>query len=161
MKLFRNKLFLFALVLVILCGGIMLYAASHRGTPTPLSNLLGIVVSPLEKGVSAVAGKLSDFFGYFYRYDALKAENAELKARIAKYEELETEFHSAISENSDLRKAANIRAKHKDFDLELCNVVSVVGTGFQSSFTIDKGTLVGIEAGDCVVTEEGLVGYVS
>ena len=105
MKLFRNKLFLFALVLVILCGGIMLYAASHRGTPTPLSNLLGIVVSPLEKGVSAVAGKLSDFFGYFYRYDALKAENAELKARIAKYEELETEFHSAISENSDLRKA--------------------------------------------------------
>ena len=161
MKLFRNKLFVFALCLVVVCGGIMLYAASHRGTPTPLKNLLGIIVTPIEKGLAAVTEKASDLFGYFYRYDSLKAENEELRARLAEYEALETEFYAAVSENDDLRKAASIRAKRKDFDLELCAVVSVVGTGFQSSFTIDKGSLVGIEYGDCVITEEGLVGYVS
>ena len=161
MKLFHNKVFLFTLALVLLCGGIMLYAASHSGTPTPLSNLLGSIVTPIEKGLSKAAQGVSNALGYFYRYDKLKAENEELRARIAEYEELETEFYAAITENSDLRTAANIRAKHKDFDLELCNVVSQVGTGFQSCFTLDKGSLVGIEAGDCVITAEGLVGYVS
>ncbi|MEA5039051.1 MAG: rod shape-determining protein MreC [Clostridiaceae bacterium] len=161
MKLFRNKLFIFALTLVLVCGSIMLYAAAHKGSPTPLTNLLGAVVTPIEKGFSKVVDGVTGVFRYFYDYDRLKAENEELRARIAKYEELETQFYAAVNENADLRAAANIRAKHKDFEMELCNVVSAVGSGFQSSFTIDKGTLSGIESGDCVITEQGLVGYIS
>lgn len=161
MKLLKNKLFIFTLALVLVCGGIMLYAASHSGSPTPLTNALGAVTTPIEKAFSKIMDGVGNLFRYFYDYDRLKAENKELRAKIAEYERLENDFYSAISENTDLREAANIRAKHKDFDMELCSVVSVVGSGFQSSFTIAKGSLAGIEEGDCVITEQGLVGYVS
>lgn len=161
MKLLRNKLFIFTLALVLVCGSIMLYAASHSDAPTPLTNLMGAIVTPLEKGLSKVIDGVAGVFRYFYDYDRLKAENKALLARIAEYEKMETEYYAAISENTDLRKAANIRAKHKDFDMEICNVVSMVGTGFQSSFTIDKGSLTGIASGDCVITDQGLVGYIS
>jgi rod shape-determining protein MreC len=43
----------------------------------------------------------------------------------------------------------------------MCSVVSYDGTGFQSAFTVDRGTLSGVAVGDCVVGEEGLVGVVT
>lgn len=160
MKFTPKKLIAFAAVLVMLCCGIMLWAAKSEGSPTWLSNAVGTVITPLERGVSAVGDWFSDFFGYFYRYDSLEAENEELKAKVDKYQSMENEYYNAIKENEELRKLTQIREKHSDFQCEPCTVVSTVNTGFQSSFTINKGSLVGIEAGDCVITDAGLVGYV-
>lgn len=161
MKLNGKKLILLAVAILVVCCGTMLLSALRPGSPTVLSSALGAVVTPLEEATASVGEAISGFFGYFYRYDALEAENEALRKELAKFQKLENMFFEAINENAQLRKLTEIRAKHTDFQCELATVVSTVDIGIHSSFTINKGSLVGIEAGDCVITDAGLVGYIS
>lgn len=160
MKLNYKKIIAFAVAILVVCCGTMLAAALNPGAPTWLSSGVGAVITPLERGVSAVGDKISGFFGYFYRYDALEAENQALREELETYQRLENLFFEAINENEELRKLTGIREKHADFQCELAAVVSTIDIGIHSSFTINKGSLVGIEAGDCVITDAGLVGYI-
>lgn len=161
MKLNGKKLIVLAVAICVVCCGTMLVSALRPDHPTWLGSALGAVVTPLEEATASVGDAISGFFGYFYRYDALEAENEALRKELAKFQKLENMFYEAINENEQLRKLTEIREKHSDFQCELAAVVSTVDTGIHSSFTINKGTLVGIEAGDCVITDAGLVGYIS
>jgi rod shape-determining protein MreC len=161
MKLNGKKLILLAAAILVVCCGTMLLSALHPSRPTVLGSALGAIVTPLEQAAASAGEAISDFFGYFYRYDALEAENEALRKELAKFQKLENLFHEAINENEQLRKLTEIREKHTDFQCELASVVSTVDLGIHSSFTINKGSLVGIEAGDCVITDAGLVGYIS
>ena len=159
MKLMRSKLFWFAAVLVA-ASLLLTLSSAVTGKPTFVRNITGAIVTPLQNGVAAATDWFTDLFGYFYRYDALERENEELKQRIQEYEKLEIEYHAAVNQNAALREAAGIKAKRAEFELELCSVVSVSGNGFQSSLTLSRGSVSGIEVGDCVITGDGMVGYV-
>ena len=159
MKLMRSKLFWFAAVLVAV-SLLLTLSSAVTGKPTFVRNITGAIVTPLQNGVAAATDWFTDLFGYFYRYDALERENEELKQRIQEYEKLEIEYHAAVNQNTALREAAGIKAKRAEFELELCSVVSVSGNGFQSSLTLSRGSVSGIEVGDCVITGDGMVGYV-
>ena len=159
MKLTRSKLFWFAVLLVAVSLALILSSAV-TGKPTFVRNLTGAVVTPLQNGVASVTDRLTDLFGYFYRYDALERENEELKEQLREYQKLEIAYDAAINQNTALREAAGIKARRADFELELCSVVSVTGNGFQSSLTLSRGSLSGIEEGDCVITGDGMVGFV-
>lgn len=160
MKVNYKKLMALAAVILVVCCGVMLTSALRPGEPTVFGNVLGAIVTPLEQGVSSIGDKISGFFGYFYRYDELKAENEALRKELAKFQVLENLYYEAINENEELRKLTQIREKHSDFQCELAAVVSTIDIGIHSHFTINKGSLVGIEPGDCVITEAGLVGYI-
>ena len=134
--------------------------SAATGRPSVLRSVTGAIVTPLQKGVSSATDWLSDLFGYFYRYDDLQLENQQLKQKIQEYEKLEIEYNAAIKENDALREAAGVKAKRAEFSLELCSVVSVTGKGFESAITLDRGSISGIESGDCVITGDGLVGFV-
>lgn len=159
MKLFQSKLFWFAAILVLVCLIMTLFSAA-TGRPSVLRSVTGAIVTPLQKGVSSATDWLSDLFGYFYRYDDLQLENQQLRQKIQEYEKLEIEYNAAIKENDALREAAGVKAKRAEFSLELCSVVSVTGKGFESAITLDRGSISGIESGDCVITGDGLVGFV-
>jgi rod shape-determining protein MreC len=159
MKLLHSKLCWFAAVLVALCL-LMTLSSTVTGKPSFVRNLTGTLVTPLQNGVAATTDWFSDLFGYFYRYDALERENEELKQKIQQYEKLEIEYYAAVNQNAALREAAGIKAKRAEFELELCSVVSVSGSGFQSSLTLSRGSVSGIEEGDCVITGDGMVGFV-
>lgn len=160
MKPNYKKLIALAVAICIVCCGVMLVSAVSGGKTTVFSSVLGAVVTPLEQATATVGDKISDFFGYFYRYDELQAENEALRAELEKFQKLENMFYEAINENEELRKLTEIREKHSDFQCELAAVVSTIDLGIHSSFTINKGSLVGIEVGDCVITDAGLVGYI-
>ncbi len=159
MKLMRSKLFWFAAVLVAV-SLLLALSSAVTGQPTFVRSITGAIVTPLQKGVASATDWFADLFGYFYRYDALERENEELRRQIQEYEKLAIEYHAAVDQNAALREAAGIKAKRADFSLELCSVVSVTGSGFQSSLTLSRGSVSGIEAGDSVITGDGLVGYV-
>ncbi len=160
MKIFKSKLFLFAVALVVLSIVFMLFAYAFGG-PTAVSNIMGSILTPIEGAVAGIGDALSEFFGYFYRYSALLEENAALQSELAYYKNLETQYLDAVLENEQLRKLAGIVEKNSDFVCEIATVVSGATSGFASEFSINKGTLSGIEVGDSVITELGLVGYVS
>ena len=160
MKLLRSKLFWFTALLVAVCLALMLWSGV-TGKPSFLSNITGAVVTPLQNGLSRAADWFGDLFGYFYRYDALVAENEALKEQVRQYQALEDRYYASVDQNTALREAAGIKKRHADYDLELCTVVSVAGSGFQSALTLSRGSLAGIEEGDPVITGDGLVGFIS
>lgn len=160
MRFFRSKLFYFTMAVSILCICLMLYSAS-TGQPSVFSEGLGAVITPVQSVVSDVLGGVQDFFGYFYRYSALKEENERLKEKLEDYQELEQRYLSAINENTQLRKLTGLVQKYSDFDFELCQVASVYRGVAQVGMVLSKGSSSGIEQGDAVMTQGGLIGYVS
>ena len=159
MKWKQSNLVWFAAVLIAL-SLLLALSSAVTGKPTFVRNITGAIVTPLQNGVAAATDRFADLFGYFYRFDALERENAELKRKIQEFEKLEISYNAAIKENSALREAAGIKAKHADFEMELCTVVALTDNGFQSALTLNKGSVSGIEAGDCVITGDGMVGFV-
>ncbi|MEA4921636.1 MAG: rod shape-determining protein MreC [Clostridiaceae bacterium] len=160
MKFFRSKLFYFTLAVSILCISLMLYSAA-TGQPSVLAEGLGAVITPVQGVVSDVVGGVQDFFGYFYRYAALKEENERLKEKLDDYQDLEQRYLSAINENTQLRKLTGLVQKYSDFNFELCQVASVYRGVAQVGMVLSKGSGSGIEQGDAVMTQGGLIGYVS
>jgi rod shape-determining protein MreC len=156
MKIFFKKAgitVLIALAVVILItgisyllGGSSIFAWSFRGIMAPFEKLAG-------KGVAA----LEQIYGYMHDYDELKKENRELKAQIARMEEKVRLSEDALKENDRLRELLNLSKKNKDYEFVDAMLISWSSSNWASSFFIDKGTRSGINVGDCVVTEEGLV----
>ena len=140
MKWLRSKVAL-VLIGIVVASCVFMLCAYLFGGPNFVSDLLGAVVTPLQRGVGIVADGVNDFFGYFHRYDDLKAENEALRAKVTDYEKRELDFDLAIAENELLRDMLKLNRRHEDFVCEPCNVVSVTGGQYRSSFTVDRGSL--------------------
>ena len=160
MKLFSSKLFIWALVLLVLCSVIIGFSIG-TGKLSPLTNGASVVITPIQHALTTVSDFFNDLFGYFYRYNSLQEENAELKSRVLELERKEREYQAAIYENEYLRELAGLKRRHADYDCELAEVIGISSDGISTTFTLSRGTKDGVEVNDAVITGDGLVGYVS
>ena len=133
----KNGLKLGIIVLVVaLIAGVGTYFL--KGNAGLIQNISGAVKTPVQRIVSSLSGWLEGVYGYVYEYDELKAENERLRTLLG------------------------FAKKHSDMTLESAKIVSWTSSNWAHSFTISKGSNAGIEVGDCVITEYGvLVGQVT
>ena len=129
---------------------------------SPLVNLTGMIVSPFRAGYTAIATWFNDLQNYYKDTTDLQAENAALRQQIAKNEETIREAEAAVEENKRLHELLKLTQKRRDLsDLEAAMVTEHEVTNWTSSLTLNKGTSLGIEVGDCVIDECGnLVGII-
>ncbi|MBE6995419.1 MAG: rod shape-determining protein MreC [Ruminococcaceae bacterium] len=131
---------------------------------SPLVNIAETITAPLRSVSTAVANWFNDRQNYYRDTTALQAENAELRRRLAEMEAAVRQAEKDSAENARLRKLLDLRKQRRDLtsDLEAAFVTEHTVTNWTSSLTLDKGTLHGVESGDCVIDETGaLVGVVS
>lgn len=130
---------------------------------SPLVDVAGTITSPLKSAYTAVATWFNDLQRYYKDTAALEEENVRLKQQIAEMEETVREAEEALAENAQFRKLLNLTEQRRDLsDLEIATVTEHAVTNWTSSLTLNKGTSLGIEVGDCVIDEMGyLVGIVS
>lgn len=157
----KNGIKLGAIVLVLaLIIGVGSYFL--KGNAGLLKNTTGAVKEPVQRIVSSVAEWLEGVYGYMYEYDELVAENERLRAELTEAQEEARNGYEAIEENNRLRALLDFKEKHSDMTLESAKVVSWTTSNWAHSFTISKGSAAGIEVGDAVITEYGvLVGQVT
>lgn len=160
MRFSHNKPLAFALALLFFCGALFVYGRA-TGSPSPMADLIGSVTAPVQRLFAGAADRLGDLMGYFHRYDDLAAENQALKEELYDLRQLAEEYYAAVDENKHLRALAGLAEKHSDFVWELANITARPASGYQDGFSIDRGSIHGVEAGDPVMTEAGLVGFVS
>ena len=129
---------------------------------SPLANLTGILVSPFRAGYTAVATWFNDLQNYYKNTTDLQAENAALRQQIARMEETIRQAETDVEENKKFRELMNLTRQRRDLtDFEAAMVTEHAVTNWTSSLTLNKGTSLGIEVGDCVIDECGnLVGVV-
>ena len=129
---------------------------------SPLANLAGIVVSPFRAGYTAVANWFNDLQNYYKDTTDLEAENAALKRELARMQEEIRLAKADREENKLFRKLMDLTEQRRDLsDLEAAMITEHAVTNWTSSLTLNKGTSLGVEVGDCVIDETGaLVGII-
>lgn len=92
--------------------------------------------------------------------EELLAENKSLRKYISELETQLVEYYDLKKENAQLYKYLDMKQKNPDFKPV---AASVIGRDPNSlyTFTIDQGTHAGISINDPVITDEGVVGWIS
>jgi len=157
---FHNKLVitLAAVALIVLLLAII--GAYTVGQASPVSNIVSVVTTPVERFFSWCAKGIKDTLSYISDFDAIKLENEQLKKELLEKEELVRKAEQYKEENVKLRELLNISQENESYTLEMCDIISHSDGDYTASFTIDKGSRSGIELGDTVIVSEGYVGYV-
>lgn len=161
-KFFRQNgilLLVIALLLSILIG---LTSALMGGNADPLSNVVNIVTAPVRGGIAAVLDWAEGVYAYVFRYGEIQDELDSLRAQVAELEEQVREGQEASRENEQLRELLNLQQRRQDFEFEAARVTGRSTDNWESTLTLSKGSSDGVQAGNCVITETGvLVGVVS
>ena len=136
--------------------------AARDGKIGFVQNTTNVLTGPMQKVLSSTVNWFNTFYGYLYNYDSLLAENESLRAQLADAQKSARDGIEASEENQRLRELLYLREKHTDYILESAKLVLWSSSNWSSSFTISKGYTSGIELGDPVITEYGvLVGQVT
>lgn len=154
----KRSLIVLFIIISIIC--ILFFAAIGRFN-APLANSIVVnVLAPFQSVTSAVSSKCNDFRNYvydvFYVYDQnreLKAQNDDLKLKVARTAELE-------AENANLRQLLNYKKANLQFDLLPANVIGRDSTTWSSHIIINRGTDDGVQKNMTVITPDGLVGNI-
>lgn len=147
-------LLVIALLLSILIGAVSFVMG---GQADPLSNVVTTLTSPVRNGIAAAADWAEGVYAYIFRYQEMEAELQTLRTRVSELEEKVRQGEEASRENEQLRELLNLQARRRSFTFETAKVTARSTSNWESTLTLSKGSSSGIEAGDCIVTETGLL----
>ncbi len=160
MKFLKNKFFIIMLC-IALALVIVPSVLSLMGLGSYVTDAVMTLTSPFRSAATYVADAVEGFTSYFTEYDRLKAENAELKERIAELEEEYYDIEEIEELNEWLMDYLELAREHTDYDLEVANIVGRETGNYMTVFTLDAGTESGIDVDMPVITSDGIVGYVT
>ncbi|MBQ6365058.1 MAG: rod shape-determining protein MreC [Oscillospiraceae bacterium] len=136
---------------------VALNTAASNGKTGFLHNMTGVLEAPVKKVLSSAVNAMNTIYGHIFEYDSLLAENESLRSQLADAQQSARDGIEASEENERLRKLLDLRDAHNDYVMESSKIVLWSSSNWSSSFTISKGASSGIELGDPVITEYGVV----
>ena len=149
------------LILVVILAVVLAVVSNLTGLSLPDMVVKGIL-TPVRAGASKLTQQAQQLYNYMFEYESLASENAALKEKLANMEEDARRADAVSRENDRLRALLEMQAAHEDYVLVDSYIISRSSQQWSSTFTINKGSAAGIEAGMCAVTANGqLVGLVS
>ena len=125
MKLFlKSKSFkIFFIIFAVL---FVLFGVSYGigKTISPQSSFFGALVTPVQRGFSAVSGGINDFFTSFDRAGRLEQENNELREEIRGLRDNVVDLDKYKNENEFYKSFLELKEKNKDFKFESSTVIA-------------------------------------
>ncbi len=161
MKHFFTNRIRVVLVASVLLAVVLAVVSSLTGLKLPQMVVQG-VLTPFRAGVSKLTEQSRQVYDYIFRYESLLAENQSLKEQLASIEDEARDAYAIKQENERLRAALELIDANEDYKLVDAYIISTSSADWSSTFTINRGSNVGITAGMCAITAYGeLVGLVS
>ena len=160
MKHFFNSRVRAVLIIAVLLALILTVISSLTGFSLPDMLVKG-VLTPIRTGVSKLTDRAEQFYSYMFRYESVAAENERLKEELAAIEDRARQADSVARENERLRNLMDLPLMQEGYEVVDAYIISHSSADWSSTFTINRGTNVGIQEGLCVITANGeLVGLV-
>ena len=156
----KNGIMMLAAVVVVAVG---LWIASAVSNQTGfLQNAAGVVTYPFRAAGSAVTGWFQSIGERFQTVESLRKENEDLRKENAQLTEDLRQAKTDSEENQRLRDLNGLRQQRRDFTFEAAHVIERSTSNWSRTLTLNKGTSLGVEKGDCVVDQYGyLVGVIT
>ena len=114
-------------------------------------------LSPFRAAIQSLTRQAEQYYNYMFRYEALEAENAQLRARIAELEKDTRSVDALERENQRLKELQGLTQARQDFQMVDSYVIGSSSVDWSSTLTLDRGSIDGVEEGMCVVTANGEV----
>ena len=131
------------------------------GRMSPQAGVLGAVAAPFQQLGNAVAGAFGTIADNFKSAAKLNQEKESLQNEVNKLREQLTEYEEAVNENEFYEKYLNIKDANPDFEFAPAMVLGFDPDDIFGGFTVSAGSFQGISLYDPVITDEGVVGYIS
>ena len=160
MRYFKNKFFIICLT-VALCLTVFSVVLSATGNSWFLKDAFNVIATPFRSLFNACADGITGFVDYFTEYDRLVAENDELRKQNAELNGLKADLEAMKAENEWLREFLDVKNHNVSFEFEEAVVIGKTSGASNRTFTLNKGSMHGIESNMVVINENGLVGRIT
>ena len=159
-RFFRNNGGLLVVAAVLLAA-VLSVGASILGYD-PLTAAMEVLATPFRAASSAIANWTQEQYDRAFRYEELAAENEALRQRVAELERDAIAGQDAQRENERMKDLLGLAEDRPELEYRDAAVVRRSSSNWASNFTIDRGTLGGVEVNDCVIDQYGyLLGVVT
>ncbi len=160
-NLFKSRRFkLISGIIALLLAGALICAANGN-SETAQSSVIGIIFTPanwaaskISSGISYVFGEASGHSDYLKKIDELEKQVGSLQNQLRDYENLQ-------KQNALYKDALGLKEENPEFNFVEANAISRDAADIFGSYTIDKGSLSGIQEGNAVLYGNYIVGIIS
>ena len=158
---FRSRHFKIILGITLCLLVIGIVSALFGNRLSPQSDLIGTVTAPFRTAFVKISQGVEDFFSSFTEGNEALIRNSELESEMAELRSQITDYEKLKKENEFYKNYLEIKENNPDFKFTEATLIFKEEKDPFKSFTLNKGSVHGVEKYDPVITEAGLVGYIS
>ena len=140
--------------IAVFLAAIMAYAGANGRLTAAPQEILSVAVAPFQRAAAAVSNGVSSLWEKYTNIDAileenekLTTENAELRGQMVDYDKLK-------AENEAYKALTNIQEQHPEMSYVSSFVIGRDPLDSFYGFTLDQGSLDGVEANDAITSDE-------
>lgn len=147
-------------VLAALLSGIFL-AAFTSDAVSPFTSAAGIIYKPVQKVATYFAEKTAEWKGSFVSSSVYRDKIAELESEADVYNAQLVDYERTKQKLQAYEEFLEVREDNPDYEFCSASIVTRNTADVYDSFTLDKGSLDGVEANDPVIYGNNIVGLVN
>lgn len=155
----RGPSLLLRLVFFVLLSLILMVVDTHFKYLYEVRQTIAVVISPVQR-LAYIPKKISDLVNDFFVAQNLADENLRLKQQHLVDSGKLQQFLALMAENEHLRKLLETSQRNKSKTI-VAEIISVPPDPFSRRVTLDKGIKNGIQLGQVVIDNLGVVGQIT
>ncbi len=126
-------------------------------------------VENLINGIINIPQNIKNYFDYItqseknisYDINELRIKNKELTDRVNELENKMIDYNLILQESKEYQSLKQTNKTYDNYDIVIANITYKTQNNWDDLYVIDKGSSDGIKQNMTVITNEGLVGYIS
>lgn len=147
------------IVAIILAAAIV--AGLFGGFMAPQAGVLGAIAAPFQVIGNATIGTVKDFAENFRSAAELNSEKDKLQAEVNSLREQLVDYYDLATQNEFYKEYLELKDTNPDFQFCPAMLTATDPDDPFKGFVISAGSLHGVKKYDPVITDAGLVGYIS
>ena len=148
--------------IAVFLAAIMAYAGANGRLTAAPQEILSVAVAPFQRAAAAVSNGVSSLWEKYTNIDAILEENEKLTAENAELRGQMVDYNKLKAENEAYKALTNIQEQHPEMSYVSSFVIGRDPLDSFYGFTLDQGSLDGVEANDAITSDEGyLLGVVT
>ena len=128
---------------------------------SPQTDIAGTIAAPFRNLFTNISHIVTDFIDNYNNGSKLSLENAELKTEIDTLHQQVAEMQEITEQNNFYKEYLGIKESNPDFVFTDATIIARDNDDPYGSFTVNRGSASDIDKYDPVITNAGIVGYVT
>ena len=148
-------------VLLVTLGILGILSLMTAGNGYIYNFVTGFIVTPMQHVLTGAVEETGNALTPQKSRSELEKENSRLTEENTRLNDLLADYYDIKEKYEELAVFLDIKEEHKNYDLCSANVIMKDVNDSFYGFTLDRGIYDGVSLNDAIITEKGLVGYVS